>query len=506
MLTVLDVLLEFFGGVLNSFSPNERAGRADNAPLSFYNTLGKEKQTFTLPSTATAVRMYNCGPTVYDRQHIGNLSAAVFADIIRRVLEHNKYKVKQVINITDFGHLVSDADDGEDKMTKGLKREKKTLTMANMHDFATKYMDLYLADIKDLNVEVAKIQFPRASDFVDTMIAMIKTLEEKSYAYSTPDGVYFDTKHFQDYGVLGGLNLEGQTEVSRVSSSNEKHSPHDFALWKSHKKLGWDSPWGKGFPGWHLECSAMINSILGKQIDIHTGGIEHIAIHHNNEIAQSEAVTGKKPLSRFWMHREHIRMGDAKLAKSTGNTAYLTDVIEKGFHPLALRYWFLTSHYRTPANFSWEALAASQQAFIRLHEKMESVRSEPEALVPYKFAKLFTEHVNDDLNTPGAIATLWDHLKDETISPAQLRAIFLYADKVLALGFENPDDVTKKLMSVPQKIQITDLPENVQSLLAERDVARAEKNWARSDEIRSEIESGGFAIKDASSGIEITKK
>lgn len=478
------------------------------APLYFFNTLSKKKELFALHPQAKTVRMYNCGPTVYDRQHIGNLSAAVFADTIRRVLEYNKVQVKQVINITDFGHLVSDADEGEDKMTKGMKREKLTMSMENMREFGTRYMKLYLDDISALNVAVEKIQFPRASDHVSSMIAMIKTLEEKGYAYKIKDGVYFDTAKFPSYGILGGISDE-QQEGARVAVNEEKHSPHDFVLWKSvgsRSKLGWDSPWGKGFPGWHLECSAMIHSLLGAQIDIHTGGIEHISIHHNNEIAQSEASTGKRPFSRFWLHREHIRMGNAKLAKSTGNTAYLSDVIEREIHPLALRYWFLTAHYRQPSNFSWEAVAAAQKAYVRLHQKYQEVKDIAAEKLSSKMTSKYISKLNDDLDTPGAIATLWDELNSEQLTDGEIKAFLQIADATLGLGFTHTDDLLRKLSASPMPVSAEAAPEEIQELFKKREEARKNKDWSSADTLRKEILERGYVIEDTSSGSQLLKK
>src|SRR3989338_7170653 len=289
---LIDLLGNLGFGALEEWSKSKRP---PSLPLYLYNTLGKSKQIFTLPAQASAVRMYNCGPTVYDVQHIGNLSMFVFADTLRRALEYNNFSVKQVINITDVGHLTSDADEGEDKMTKGLKREGKKLTLENMRELGERYTQIFLDDLRKLNIDTSRITFPRASDYIPAQIAMITTLQEKGYAYTTEDGVYFDTSRFPAYGALGGVNIEGQKEGARVAIKSEKRNAADFALWKLDSKLGWDSPWGKGFPGWHIECSAMIRAILGEQIDIHTGGIEHIGVHHNNEIAQSEAATGKKP-------------------------------------------------------------------------------------------------------------------------------------------------------------------------------------------------------------------
>ncbi|HEV3245506.1 MAG TPA: cysteine--tRNA ligase, partial [Candidatus Paceibacterota bacterium] len=274
-------------------------------PLYLFNTLGKAKREFTLPPRVHTVRMYNCGPTVYGTQHVGNLSMFVFTDVLRRALEYNGFAVKQVINITDFGHLSSDADEGEDKMTKGLKREKMAVTMENMTKLAEKYTEIFLNDLRSLNIAIDTIAFPRASAYIAAEIALVQTLVEKGYAYEGASAVYYDTSRFPAYGELGGVDLEGLKAGARINVSEEKHHPTDFVLWKKDQKMGWDSPWGKGFPGWHIECSAMINSTLGKQIDIHTGGIEHIPVHHNNEIAQSEAANGKQ-FVRVWLHSEFL--------------------------------------------------------------------------------------------------------------------------------------------------------------------------------------------------------
>ena len=477
-----------------------------SAPLYLFNTLGKEKQEFKPAPHASHVRMYNCGPTVYGMQHIGNLSMFVFTDILRRTLERNGMAVKQVINFTDFGHLISDGDEGEDKMTKGMKAESIPLTMENMKAFGEKYAQIFLQDIKALGIDTDKITFPRASDFVPAMIAMIKTLEEKSYAYVIKDGVYFDVNRFQGYGALGGIDTSKLREGVRVAANPDKRGAADFALWKSSKKLGWDSPWGKGFPGWHLECSAMIHSILGRQIDIHTGGIEHIAVHHNNEIAQSEAVTGKKPLSRFWLHREHIRMQDAKLSKSTGNTAYLNDVIDKGYRPLSLRYWLLTSHYRTPSNFTWEALDGAQKALTRLNEKMESVRAEEDIAAPASFLTAFNERMNNDIDTPGALALVWEALKDESLSPIDIKAVLTEADSVFGLGLTDPDSAMRQKLAVDTEITHDDVSDEVRTLINDRETARKEKDWSKADELRAKIDALGFSVKDSSSGPKVYPK
>src|SRR3989344_4405713 len=387
--------------------------KAQGFPLYLYNTLGRSKQIFTLPKQAKTVRMYNCGPTVYDTQHIGNLSMFVFTDVLRKVLEYNKFKVKQVVNITDVGHLTSDADIGDDKMVKGLLREGKEMTLENMRELGEKYTKTFLNDLTSLNIDIGQITFPRASAYIPAQIAMVKTLEEKGYGYPAKTGVYFDTTRFSSYGALGGVNLEAQKAGARVAVNADKRSPADFLLWKLDESIGWESPWGKGFPGWHIECSAMIRSTLGEQIDIHTGGIEHIQVHHNNEIAQSEAVTGRYPLSRFWMHRAHIQIEGAKIAKSEGNTVYLSGIVERGFHPLALRYLFLTSHYRSTTNFSWKALEGAQTSFLRLRSLADSL---PKGGVPPEsYRARAHQRINDDLDISGALAVIWEMIKDKTL-------------------------------------------------------------------------------------------
>lgn len=475
--------------------------------LSFYNTLSRSTEVFSLPAPARHVRVYNCGPTVYGPQHVGNLSAAVFADTLRRVLEWNGYAVKQVINITDFGHLISDGDEGEDKMMKGLRAAGKEPTMENMHDLASRFMEHYLRDIAALNVATDEIRFPRASEHVPAQIAMIQTLVEKGYAYETSDGVYFETAHFPAYGALGGVDTAHQKEGARVAVNAEKHGASDFALWKKSAAMGWDSPWGKGFPGWHIECSAMIHSLLGKQIDIHTGGIEHISVHHNNEIAQSEAATGKRPFSRFWMHRAHIRMNDAKMAKSDGNVAYLADVLERGYHPLALRYWFLTNHYRTPANFTWEALDAAQKAFLRLRRFVDTAGG-ASAAVPARWKTAIVAHLNDDLDTPGAIATLWDMSKAPDVSAADVKAAILEADRVLGLGFAHEDELATRLYGkfFGATVAADELPEDIRALMGAREAARHAKDWAKADTLRAELAEKGYRIEDGEDGPRAVKQ
>ncbi len=477
-------------------------------PLYLHNTLGGEKQRFMGAPQAKEVRMYNCGPTVYGRQHIGNLSMFVFTDVLRRTLEINAFKIKQVINFTDFGHLTSDGDEGDDKMTMGLKRDGLKPTLENMRALGEKYANIFLEDIRTLNIEVDKITFPRASDFIPAQIAMIQALDEKGYTYQGKAGVYFDTSRFPEYGTLGDINLAGLKEGARVVADTDKRSPTDFLLWKSDKSLGWESPWGLGFPGWHIECSAMIRATLGTQIDIHTGGIEHIPVHHNNEIAQSESATGKKPLSRFWLHRAHLQLEGAKIAKSDGNVVYLSDIIERGFHPLSFRYLLLGAHYRTNSNFTWEALGAAQTAFGKLLALRLSHADVTAGIASQHWGMQIMRRINDDLDTPGTLALVWEMTKDGSLSPADFLATLFYVDHVLGLQLEEPDGEARKLAAkyMQEEVADADIPIEVQAFLKERDEARRNKNWQRADELRTQIEAAGYTIEDKGGDTRILKQ
>lgn len=456
--------------------------------LRLHNTLSGKLETFE-PLNGI-VRMYNCGPTVYDYVHIGNLRSYAFADTLRRALLAWGYELKQVINITDFGHLTSDADLGEDKMSAALRREGLELTLANMRALAERYTGAFLSDIAALGVDTDKIEFPRASDYVPEQIALIQTLEQKGYAYSTDDGVYFDTSRFAGYGKLGGIDLAGQQAGARVAVAAQKRNPHDFALWKKDDKVGWESPWGRGFPGWHIECTAMIFTLLGKQIDIHTGGVDHIAIHHNNELAQAEAITGKQ-YARYWLHNEFITVEGKKISKSLGNTIYLRHLEDRGVSARALRYWFLTGHYRAPVNFTWDAVAGAATALRRLGQAYAEM---PEGAVDNNFMREFYERVGDDLNTPMALALVWAKLKD--LNKATLRE----CDEVLGLGLADAKPVAKLA------IKSEDLPEGIKELIASREAARERKDFAKADEFRAEIESAGYELKDTPEGPQVTKK
>jgi len=475
-------------------------------PLYFYNTLGKEKQQFSLAPHSRMVRMYNCGPTVYDVSHIGNLRSYIFADLVRRVLEYNGFAVKQIINITDFGHLSSDADAGPDKMTKALKREGLELNLENMRTLAERYTKLFLEDLSTLQIDATKIQFPRASDYIRGEIAIAMTLEEKGYAYRGKEGLYYDTSRFPEYGKLGDIDIAGLKSGARVAESDDKRSPTDFLLWKSDEKLGWDSPWGLGFPGWHIECSAMINETLGKQIDIHTGGIDLMPTHHNNEIAQSEAATGKRPFSRFWLHHEFLNIKKEKISKSLGNMVNLAEVVDKGFHPIAYRYFLLGAHYRSPLDFTWEALEAAQTSFLKLRRFIDTEGEGGSVSVAWQ--RKIRERLNDDLDTPGALAAVWEMMKDKDVSRENVRATILDADKVFGLGLEKEDALAKKLYekTFGAPIELSAVSESIRTLVEAREAARKEKQWEQADKLRNDLQKMGYSVEDTSAGPRLSKK
>ena len=457
--------------------------------IKLHNTLTGKLEVFQ-PVKTGEVKMYHCGPTVYGTQHIGNLAMFVFTDILRRTLEYGDLVVNQVINFTDFGHLTSDADEGEDKMARGLKNEGLSPTLANMSILAHKYAGIFLDDLQKLNIRTQDTFFPYASEFVSDQIALIKKLNEKGFAYRTADGLYFDTAQFSDYGKLGGLS-ESKNHA-RISPNLEKRNGQDFALWKFNSEIGFPSEWGQGFPGWHIECSAMIFKILGEQIDLHTGGIEHIPVHHNNEIAQSEAASGKVPFVLYWLHRAHLQIANEKIAKSLGNVIYLSEIIAKGFSPLAFRYFLLNAHYRTTTNFSWEALEAAQNAYRKLKEFYHSLAYE-NGEINELYKKEFSETIENDLNTPEALAVVWKLVKDESLSPTDKKMTLLDFDRVLGLDLAY------------NEYEVKNLPKEVEQLMIDRDIARATGDYALSDQLREQIKGLGFLIEDIASGQKISK-
>jgi len=462
--------------------------------LTLYNTLSRTKENF-VPLKDKNVGMYACGPTVYNYMHIGNLRSFLFEDILKRTLLFDSFKVKHVMNITDVGHLTSDADVGEDKMLKGARREGKTVWQ--IADFYTK---AFLDDIKKMNL-LPPSKLCKATDHIKEQIEMIKVLEKKGYTYFKGGNVYFDTSKLDDYGKLAQLNLRAETQA-RVEKDLNKKNPHDFVLWFTKSKfqeqeMKWPSSWGKaGYPGWHIECSAMATKYLGKQFDIHCGGIDHIPVHHTNEIAQSEAANSKKPWVKYWLHNEFLVLQREKMAKSGENFITLSTLIEKGIDPLDYRYFCLGTHYRKPLMFSYEALEGAKAARKRLNEKFLELKKTDtsSAAKQKKYLDTFTNDINDDLNTPKALAVAWDVLKEENITDKDKHSLLLKFDKVLGLNLK----ALKK-----EKLKI---PAEVKKLAELRLVARNNKDWKKADELRGRIKELGYVVGDTKDGYEIKKE
>jgi cysteinyl-tRNA synthetase len=455
--------------------------------IKIWNTLSGKKDDFK-PVKPKTVGIYNCGPTVYNYAHIGNLRAYIFADILRRTFEYNGYSVKQVMNITDVGHLTSDSDDGDDKMVKALKREGKAFTLEAMKEVADFYTKAFIDDLQALNCKLPH-EMPKASEHITEDIEIIKILFEKDIAYKTSDGIYFDLKKFPEYGKLGNINIEGQLAGARVVVNSEKRNAGDFSLWKfSENEIGWQSPWGRGFPGWHIECSAMSRKYLGQPFDIHTGGIDHIPVHHNNEIAQSESAFGA-PLANYWMHNEHLIMKGEKLAKSSGNVLYLKDLVAKGISPVTYRYFILLAGYRTPINFIEEiAEKIAGNSLKRIYANLAKLPEGGVILKPY--VEKFLRGLNNDLNTAEAISIIHELLNDNTADPKDKLATILDFDRVLGLDLQKGRENALKNPEV-------NIPESVLILVEERKKARANKDWKKSDDLRMLIEKMGFAVKDS---------
>lgn len=468
-------------------------------PIKLFNTESRQLETFT-PLHKRTVKMYSCGPTVYDYAHVGNLRAYVFADILKRVLLINGYEVNHTINYTDFGHLTSDGDTGDDKMMKGLKREGFDVSIENMRLLSDRYIKAFNDDLEALNI-IFPTQFARASDYVTEQIKLIETLDEKGYTYETSDGVYFDVSKFPTYGRLGNINIEALKEGARVESNPEKKHPADFAVWKK-SDLGWSSKFGKGFPGWHIECSAMAFATLGKQIDIHTGGVDNIPTHHNGEIAQCEAATGKQ-FVKYWLHSEHIQLDNQKIAKSEGNSVYLHDLIEQGFSADVYRYWLLTSHYRTKANLTNEALAGAKQALLRLKRLVYEEWKDEKGTLNADYFNCFLSAVNDDLDTPKAIAIIWDLVKDDKVSSGEKKITIQECDAVLGVGLSL--DANEGLEALGY-LDNTDIPEDIQNILNEREAARVAQNWSEADRLRDKLQLSGYTIEDTAEGPKLSRK
>ncbi len=455
--------------------------------ITFTNTLNHRKEPFTA-ITPPSVSLYSCGPTVYSRPHIGNWRAYLFVDLLKRVLKMNGYAVTHIMNITDVGHLTNEENDtGEDKLQKAANAERKTAW-----DIAKEYEGWFKKDAADLNIE-PPTKYVRATEHIGEQIAFIKILEKKKFTYKLPDGIYFDTSKLKKYGELTPLDVTGLKEGARVKKIAGRKNPTDFALWKFSPKnkqrdMEWESPWGKGFPGWHIECSAMSEKYLGVPFDIHTGGIDHIPLHHTNEIAQTRAATGKL-LANFWLHNEYLKLAEAKMAKSTGEVLTLDALREHNIHPLAFRYYCLNTHYRQVIDFSWEALEAAQSAYDKLLRRMEAL--DPPKIGCAEFEKNFRNALNDDLNAPKGLALLWDLLKSKNPLSA-IHASVLAMDEVLGLGLRDHE--------------VEDIPEDVRALLVEREAAREDQDFTASDMLREQIEKEGYSVEDTPDGVKIRKK
>jgi len=477
--------------------------------LHLYNTFEKREQEF-VPLRKGKVTMYTCGPTVYGRPHIGNYSSFLMADLLRRWLEVSGYNVTHVKNITDVGHLVADQDEGEDKVQKEAEKQKvDPLTIAK------KYTDMYLDDEKALNM-IEPEHRPRATEYVQQMIDIVKILREKGNAYETEDGVYFAVETFPAYGKLSGNTLDKLNAGARISVDEAKKHPADFALWKkcvgknAHHALKWSSPWGDGFPGWHIECSAMSSSLLGTEIDIHTGGEDNIFPHHECEIAQSECSTGAHPFVRTWLHKRRIDLAGEKMSKSLGNVLSIPDIVAKGFSALDIRYYFLSVHYRTNLKFSFEGLESARKVRLKIVEWMETFSADAPSAVPHpkgdtdsailSASEEFRNAMNSDLNTPGALApvfTLMNHYYSLRTQKAPL-----YTEDVRAL--EACIHMVRTTFGCFESVASV-VPADVVAIVAARQEARAAKNFKESDHLRDEIKKLGWEVRDVD-GKQIVKK
>jgi cysteinyl-tRNA synthetase len=480
--------------------------------LFLYNTASRSKEEFV--PVHDPVSMYCCGPTVYNYAHIGNLRTYLFEDVLKRLLLALGYRVKHVVNITDVGHLTSDADSGEDKMEEGAHREGKTVWQ-----IADYYTKVFKQNIKDLNILDADL-WPKATDHIAQMIAMVKALEDKGFTYKTGDGVYFDTTKFPRYADFARLDIENLQAGSRVDMG-DKRSVTDFALWKfspkgKQRQMEWDSPWGKGFPGWHIECSAMSLAYCPQPLDIHCGGMDHVRVHHTNEIAQSEAATGN-PFARYWLHGEFLVLDKGKMAKSSGDFLTLDSVKEAGISPLAFRMFCYSAHYRSPLMFSWDGIKAAGQGLANLKKLALSETKRPSTPGAVSAASVdavlapFFEALCDDMNVPVACAHVWSLLKDPAVAEEAKYAAMEGADAVLGLGLltdDRPQEHVSELERSGMRLRLVSLTapddalvDKVAEMAARRTQARASKDFPAADEIRKELLGMGIEIKDLPGGV-----
>lgn len=463
--------------------------------LRLYNTLTRSVDEFE-PIEPGKVGLYTCGPTVYNYAHVGNLRTYVFEDVLKRVLTTCGYEVRHVMNVTDVGHLVSDADEGEDKMTVGARREGKSVW-----DIAEFYWQAFRRDLERLNVLEPDV-WCKATDHIDQQIDTVKRLEEKGFTYIIEgDGVYFDTSKLPDYGKLARLDVSGLRAGARIEVAAGKRNHTDFSLWKfsptdAQRLMEWPSPWGVGFPGWHIECSAMAVHYLGEYLDIHCGGIDHVAVHHTNEIAQAESALGHKWVN-WWMHGEFLTFPrgaggeEARMSKSSGEFLTLDVLVDKGVDPLAYRYFLLTAHYRQQLAFTWEALEAAGNALKSIRRMVPPLREYgdgTERPIESHMTK-FRQAVENDLNMPQALAAMWGALKDDGASPGEVYATLLEMDRVLGLGMA---DLQEAALAISE--------DEIQNLIDERAAARRDRNYARSDEIRDELARAGIVLEDTPQG------
>ena len=464
--------------------------------LKLYNTLTKKKEVFEpIDKKNNIVKIYTCGPTVYNYAHIGNMRAYIFMDTLRKVLKYNGYKLEHVMNITDVGHLTSDADEGEDKMAKSARLQHKSV-----YEIARMYTKAFLEDIAKLNIERPE-HIAKATDNIKEMEEYVKEILKNGYAYETSKGIYFDTSKLKSYGELSGVNLLNQKAGARVEVDKEKKNPLDFALWikaPDEHIMKWDSFFGLCYPGWHIECSAMSKKYLGEKFDIHTGGVDHIPIHHENEIAQAKGATGKNP-ANIWMHVEFLLIDNGKMSKSLGNVYKIEDLEKRGFEPLAYRYLSYTSHYRNKLNFTWEGIKSAQISLNRLRELTLSHKGKEGKIskdVLDEYENKFLDAINDDINMPVAISVVWDLAKNE-VKSNDIYNLILKFDKVLSL------DLNKK--QEDKKIKEENLPEEILEILDKRKKARESKDYALSDMLRDELKQKGYIVKDSKEGQKVEK-
>ncbi len=459
--------------------------------MRLYNTITRRKDEFSTLDGSNVVRMYSCGPTVYNYAHIGNLRTYVFMDLLRRVLKYEGYEIKGVMNITDVGHLLSDSDDGEDKMAKTAREQQKS-----PWEIAEYYTSVFMKDFERLNIGKPEI-ICKATDHIRQMIDYVVGLCEKGYGYETQDGIYYDISKFRDYGILSGNTLDDLKAGARIEVNSEKRNPYDFAIWKKAPKehiMQWPSPWGQGYPGWHIECSAMSREYLGDTFDIHTGGVDHIPIHHENEIAQSSGLTGKQP-AKFWIHGDFMLVDGGKMSKSLGNTYTIDQLIAKGYDPMVFRYFCLNAHYRKKLNFTFETMDATKVSYERLCQavlkhKNSTATTSKEVLDKYKAS--FREAICDDLNIPSALGVLWTLLKEP--ASKDIYEVVIDFDRVFGLSLDKI------------KEERQDIPSDIIAKADKMQEARKVKDYQTADALRAELLALGYIVKNTKEGYEIEKK